>query len=195
VREVQKLLRLADLIETRNQEDELISCLIGRPPLRRDLALFLASCIFDIKLELPPSCNQFDGRFRSGPLAEKTVIVQWRPEHDGSIDIKPDYVPDAYLVFVGPRSDPAAPPAARPLVIQEVFVFDGRSLVQGQLARHEPLGPASVVPSRIWDAARVYRTCRWSPLTLSTLQVYILERFGRRAVDDSAASLQLELPV
>jgi hypothetical protein len=65
------LTALADLLRERNAIDERISQIIQRPMTAGHAGEWIASRIFDIELELSAVMAAYDGRFRSGPLADK----------------------------------------------------------------------------------------------------------------------------
>ena len=170
------LLRLAGLLSARNLLDAQIARVIQRPALAGHIGELIASLVFGI--ELAPSATQagHDGRFSSGPLASKTVDMKYYAKREGLLDINARNLPDYYLVLAGPRSAAMTSKAGmRPFMIEEVFRFDAKSLVAEQRARGVGIGVASSVPTRAWDAARVFPASAHAPLQLSQEQVDLLE--------------------
>ena len=94
--------RLAALLERRNDIDEDIADLIGRPALRGPVGEWIAQESFRVKLEENAARKGIDGRFEDGALADKTVNVKWYGKHESRLDINADAVPDYYLVMTGP---------------------------------------------------------------------------------------------
>ena len=70
------LLQLAELLRIRNELDARISQLTGRSARPGDVGEFIASRVFDIELAATATQAGYDGRFRSGPLAGRTVEHQ-----------------------------------------------------------------------------------------------------------------------
>ena len=103
-----KLTDLADLIRERNAIEEQMGAIIGRPGLLGHVGEFIASRVFDIKLEHSAAAKGIDGRFTSGPLAGQTVNVKWCAKREGLLDIRPDALPDYYLVLAGPKAAPVS---------------------------------------------------------------------------------------
>lgn len=152
-----RLERLASLLESRNDIDEKIAALIGRPAGRGNIGEWIARAIFGVTLEESANQKGIDGRFADGPLAGKTVNVKWYGKRERVLDINPDGVPDYYLVMTGPKPVTATSRGqTRPLVITDVFVFDGPSLVERLRKRGVGIGVATSVRQDEWSAARVY---------------------------------------
>ncbi len=96
--------QLASLLKSRNTIDYKIATIIGRPTQVQSVGEYIASVIFGITLTGETMVHKSsDGRFERGPLAGKTVDVQWRTKHDGILHLKTDPLPDYYLVFVGSK--------------------------------------------------------------------------------------------
>lgn len=77
---------LAALIADRNRIDESICRLIGRPAITGHIGEFIASRVFDIQLEVSAAHKAWDGRFRSGPLAGRTVDIKFYGKQEGILD-------------------------------------------------------------------------------------------------------------
>ncbi len=99
--------KLADLIHTRNAVAEQITTLIDRPAEIGHVGEFIAAEVFDIALEESATNKGFDGRFRSGTLAGKTVDVKWYAKKEGLVDLRLEFLPDYYLVLTGPTAPPS----------------------------------------------------------------------------------------
>ena len=151
------LRRLASLLESRNDIDDEIAHLIGRPAIRGHVGKWIAQEIFGVRLEENAARVGFDGRFVDGPLAGKTVNVKWYGKREGLLDINPDSAPDYYLVMTGPKAvGMTSRGQTRPLVITEVFLFDGPALVERLRRLRVRLGVATGVRQHEWEEATVY---------------------------------------
>ena len=63
---------VADLLRQRNSIDADLAAVISRPVTAGHLGEWIASRIFDIGLEESAAAQGLDGRFRSGPLFQRT---------------------------------------------------------------------------------------------------------------------------
>lgn len=154
--------------------------MLGRPAQLGHLGEFVAAELLDIALE--PSANNkgHDGRFRAGALAGRSVNVKMYGKREGMLDIRPDALPDYYLVLTGPQSAAGSSKGQdRPWVIEGVFLFEAQPLVAALLARGVQLGVATSLAAPFWDAAEVYPRSTSGALTLSTEQRTFLKSFGR----------------
>ena len=95
------LQHLASLLHARNTNEIAIAQIIGRPAERGHIGEYIASRIFDIALEQSAVHRGSDGRFKSGPLAGKSVNIKMYGNREGIFDIKPECLPDYYLVQAG----------------------------------------------------------------------------------------------
>ena len=68
-----QLEELAELLRERNAIDARIGRLINRPMTAGHAGEWIASRILDIQLEPTAVAKAIDGRFRSGPLAGRSV--------------------------------------------------------------------------------------------------------------------------
>ena len=174
-----KVEQLAQLIRQRNQVDAKIAALIGRPAMSGHIGEFVASHVFGIVLENSATNKGYDGRFASGPLADKTVNIKAYGKRENMLDINPAHIPDYFLVLTGPKSLPSKSIGAhRPWVISEVFLFNGRSLVDLLRARGTKIGIATSVPSSEWKTARIYPLSPTAILKLPDESVHLLNLFG-----------------
>ena len=71
-----ELQSLANLIRARNANEIAMTRIIDRPALIGHVGEFIASLIFDIKLEKSAPHPGSDGRFQSGPLRGKSVNIK-----------------------------------------------------------------------------------------------------------------------
>lgn len=178
------LFQLADLIRKRNAIDADIAKIIGRPAEKGHIGEYLASYLFDI--EMVTSANQagHDGLFRSGPLAGRSVNVKCYPKRESRIDIRPEYIPDYYLVLAGPPAAAVSSRGAtRPLVVQDIYLFEAAALMDRLKARSVRIGTATSLRAEDWNGARVDTTLPDPRLRVSASAAQqLLQLLGR--VDD-----------
>ena len=79
---------LADLLAQRNALDARIGAIIGRPALAGHMGEWIASKVFDIQLEDSAVAKAIDGRFRSGPLAGKSVNIKIHSKREGLLEFR-----------------------------------------------------------------------------------------------------------
>ena len=177
----QTLARLAALLAERNRVDAEVANLIERPALIGDIGERIASEPFDIALEPNANARGIDGRFRSGPLAVNITTYSLR---EGVLDVSA-VLPDCLLVLAGPRATAQRSNGAhRPFVINEVFLFDARSLVADLRARGVDVGGASSVRDVLWEGARIWSASAPGALiTVSEEASAQLRSFASPAVD------------
>ena len=107
----------------------------------RPLTSRLRGCLDDLKglqhnSDSHRHDQRIDGHFADGPLAGRSVNVKFHPKLEGLLDIRPDGVPDYYLVLTGPRSLAMfSRGQTRPLSIQAVFLLEGAAVVEEEYAR------------------------------------------------------------
>ncbi len=175
---VTPLERLATLLRQRNAIDADISALIGRPALPGHIGEFIAAAVFDIQLEGSANKAGHDGIFRSGPFAGATVNVKLYGKREGLLDIPPA-VPGYFLVLTGPRSAAmTSRGGTRPLVIEEVFLFDGPGLVSRLQERGVRIGVATSVRTEEWEHARVWPVTADQPSLMTEHQLAALSLFS-----------------
>lgn len=173
------LTRLAELLQEKHLIDEQIANLVGRPAQIGHVGEYIASAIFDIRLEGSATAKAIDGHFTTGPLAGRSVNIKWYAKLESILDLTPTYLPDEYLVLTGPRVAAASSRGThRPWVIRSAFLFDAHALVNDLSARGSKLGVASSVPRKYWDAAEIYPEQRNSRLLLSDQQRAMLALFA-----------------
>jgi hypothetical protein len=155
-REIEQLLRLAALIQKRNVIDAGIAQIIGRPAEKGHVGEYLASYLFDIEIEVSATRAGYDGRFRSGPLAGRSVNVKWYAKREGLLDIKPQHLPDYFLVLTGPRASAASSRGTtRPWLVKDIFLFESAALMNLLKDRNISIGIATSLRLKDWEAARI----------------------------------------
>ena len=170
---------LAELIIRRNKIDNEIATLIRRPALTGHIGEYIASQIFGISLVESASTKAIDGHFTGQPLAGHTVNVKYYPKNEGVLDLKLDAAPNYYLVLTGPRTSAASSRGApRPLVVELVYLFESRALVDALRRRGVLLGQATSVIKDLWDEAEIYPSKGNSALILSDEQRRLLALFA-----------------
>jgi len=151
------LVKLAELVNQRNEIGGKISALIGRPAIVGHIGEFIAGIIFDIRLEQSASRKAIDGYFRAGSPAGKSVNVKWYGKQESMLDITPNSLPDYYLVMTGPRSSATSSRGdIRPWLIEYVYLFDSVSLVSDLSRRNVKIGIATSVRKSYWENAEIY---------------------------------------
>jgi hypothetical protein len=156
-----EIVTIADLLRRRNEIDAAIAKIIGRPMASGHLGEWIAARVFDIALENAATAPAFDGRFRSGPLAGRTVNVKWYPKQEGMLAMTESVALDFYLVLTGPRSAAVSSRSStRPWRIDAAYLFDAADLLAQQRARNVKIGVAASVLSSQWDAAEIFPTAR-----------------------------------
>lgn len=175
-----ELHRLADLISCRNQLEAEISAITGRPALLGQLGEYIASRIFPIRLIKNASHKAFDGYFFQGELAPCSVNIKWYAMREGLVDISPGFLPDYYLILVGPP--PSATAALglrnRPWKICGAHLFDANELVDALEMRGVRVGIASSVRRDLWDAAEIYPNAVSDRYRISPEQRALLDMFN-----------------
>lgn len=171
------LTSLAGLLRERNAIDERISQIIKRPMTSGHAGEWIASRIFDLEL-VPSAANPaYDGRFKSGPLVDKTVNVKWYLKQDGLLDMTVSPAPDYYLVMTGPRTT-LGDAATRPWRVSTVYLFDARSLLAEQQLHGVKIGVATSVRQATWAAAEIHPNTVSEALVLSPEQHQQLALFS-----------------
>jgi hypothetical protein len=177
--DAQDLVQLSTLIHQRNQTQQAITRITGRPASICHLGEYIAAAIFDIDLVASASHKRLDGYFTRGPLAERSVNIKWYARQEGILDITPDALPDIYLVLAGPRTNATrAHGATHPWLIEAVYCFDAVQLVAALRASGVRIGIATSVRDALWQQAQVYPEARSGQLQLTTAQRILLALFG-----------------
>lgn len=166
-----ELARLADLVKRRNALECEITELIARPASIGHIGEFIASRIFNISLQHSASSKGIDGHFNDGTLKNRSVNIKWYAMREGLLDITPDFLPDYYLVLVGPRSPVMSSRGrTRPWTIDSVYIFNTSTLIDQLQFRGVKLGIACSVANSIWAKAEVHPNQTSSELALSPEQ-------------------------
>lgn len=174
-----ELRRLADLVRERNRVEKGITSIIGRPASIGHLGEFIAARVFDIQLEASAAHKGSDGRFQAGPLTGRTVNIKWYAKRENILDIRPDALPDFYLVLTGPHQPAMASRGqSRPSVIDAVFLFDAKALILALQASGVKIGIASSVASALWIAAEIYPRANNARSTVTSTQEEQLRFFA-----------------
>ncbi len=127
---VADLTLLSELLKQRNQIDEQISSIIGRPATSGHIAEFIASRIFGIALNVSAAAKDLDGYFQAGPLKGCSVNIKFQSKNDGLLNISPDAICNYYLVLTGPKTPPASSRGkTSPFLIEAVLLFESHALV------------------------------------------------------------------
>lgn len=173
------LLGIAQLLEERNEIDEKIGAVIGRPMTSGHLGEWIAAQVFDIELESSAAATAIDGRFRSGPLQGRTVNVKWYLKREGVLDLTASDLLDDYLVMTGPVSAAAGSlGGTRPWRIDYAYLFDAHSLRDDLLERGLQIGTASSVRLELWAQAEIYPSKVNERFSITERQADALGLFG-----------------
>jgi hypothetical protein len=175
-----ELQRLARLLRDRERISDQIAGIIGRPALPGHIGEWIAAQVFGIDLERAANRRAFDGRFRDGALAAKSVNVKLYGRREGILDTTADPDLDFYLVLTG-RAGAAGSSqgATRPLVIAAVYLFDAHALLADFAQRGRGPGVASSVRNALWDAAEIYPSANNPVLRCTDAQRAALALFAR----------------
>lgn len=175
--------RVADLIARRNDADAEIAAITGRPVAAGHLGEWVAAEVFGIDLEASAVARAIDGRFTSGPLAGRTVNIKWYGKREGLLDMTEDPGLNYYLVLTGPRGTAASSRGTtRPMLIDAVYLFDVRSLLETLRGRRVKIGVATSVIASLWDNAELFPEQRNFTIPISREQEAALAMFSRRGM-------------
>jgi hypothetical protein len=170
--------QLASLLKSRDTIDYKIATIIGHPTQVQSVGEYIASVIFGITLTGEIMVHKSsDGRFELGPLAGRTVDVQWRTKHDGILHLKTDPLPDYYLVFVGSKEATALHSLSIPWVIESVHLFHSTELLNALHERGVQLGTGTSITGPLWERAEIYPAQRNNQLILSNDEREMLALF------------------
>jgi len=173
------LQRIAELLDKRNQIDLEISKIIGRPATLGHIGEFIASKIFEIKIENSAITKGIDGIFTEGPLKGKTVNIKLYGKQEGILDITISELADYYLVMTGPKTAPnTSRGSSRPLVIAHVYLFEMCELIKEMQKRGVKIGIATSVAQSYWEEAEIYPHNANSKLELTKEQIGLLDLFS-----------------
>jgi predicted RNase H-like nuclease len=166
---------LAGLVRRRNRIDQQIAQLIGRPSNPGNIGEFIAAEIFDIKLTGSGTTAGYDGTFRSGPYAGKTVNVKMYAQDGGLLDIS-QHAADFYIALTGPR--PIVSGArSLPMRVDAVYLFDSAMLLDDLTERRVRVGTATSVRRHHWQRGQIYPPHEGAVWHLSEHQLELLRQF------------------
>jgi len=175
--------RLASLFRLRNDIENQMAALIGRPAAIGHVGEYIASTIFDIELATSAVNKGHDGVFRTGPQAGKTVNIKMYGKLENLLDINPTAFPDIFLVLSGPRAAATTSRrGTRPLVIESVHLFKSSELIPLLQARGVKIGVATSVPKAMWQAAEIYPSQTSEAMVITQEQRDLLALFAGKAV-------------
>ncbi len=181
-----QLQRLASLIQQRNRVDGEIAAAIGRPAHAGHIGRFVSAAIFDIQLNESATHHGSSGHFASGPLVGRSVSIRKYSLDQGILDVRPDALPDFFLVLTGARAGAASSRGTtQPWTIESVYLFEAVPLVEQLSARGVKIGVATSVRRHHWDDAEVYPSQNNETLPLTTEQISMIELFRGSADDPS----------
>jgi hypothetical protein len=166
---------LASLLKSRNVIDSKIAAIIQRSTHLQDVGAYIASAIFGIALEPPGADSDIDGKFISGPLAERNVAIQWQTKHENSLSLKTDTPIDYYIVLTGPKN--SAPSIYNPWIIEAVYLFDAQHLFMALRERGVQISTRTSVINELWDRAEIYPEQHNNTLLLSQEQRSLIALF------------------
>ncbi len=171
--------QLANLLSKMNAIGEKVSAITQRPASRGHTGEYIAAEIFDIELEESANAKGFDGRFRSGNLAGRTVNVKWYGKLEYMLDINPDALPDFFLVMTGPKAlEMTSKGGIRPWLIDYVFLFNAAELMIELNARGVKIGVATSVQKHEWQNSEIYPNKRSMIYRISDEQMGKVLSFG-----------------
>lgn len=178
---VDSLSILAKLLAKRNVIDEQISRVIGRPATTGHIGEFIAALIFDIELFESANNRAADGIFRSGPFRGKSVDVKFYGKQEGLLAVQQVLQPDYFLVLAGPRGPATSSRgSSRLLVIDHVYLFEGKSLADDVRRRHGKFSVAVGFRASMWEAAEIFPTPRNDLYCLSDGQRALIAAFASK---------------
>lgn len=169
------IIRLAEIIRSRNDTEKRIAEIIGRRGDKGPVGEYIASRIFSIELAKSGRQKAYDGFFIKKPLEGKSVDVKFYPKQQWSIDINPKEWPDYFLVLTGPQKVESK---AHPWVIESVYLFESKKLKKLLSERGVKIGRPTSVVQEIWRNAEVYPKETNPILSLSKTQRKLLSHFN-----------------
>jgi len=175
---MEELKKLAELIKQKNIIESKISSITNRPALIGHTGEYIASTIFNIKLEDSAVSKNIDGRFQDEPLKNKTVNIKWYGKMESLIDISTSGLPDYYLVLAGPKSPAiSSRGSTRPWIISYVYLFRANELIENCKLRGVKVGIATSVPLKFWEDHQIYPVQNNKEYILSDYQMSCLKLF------------------
>ena len=176
---MEDLSELADLIRERNTIGKRISLLTNRPSTIGHVGEFIASKVFNIRLEESASAKGIDGYFEGGSLDGYSVNIKWYGKQESMLDINPTSLPDYYLVMTGPIAQAESSKGSiRPWLIKYVYLFNSAELMAKLKVRGVKIGIATSIRKGDWQEAEIYPSQRNPSYVLSYEQRKALAQFG-----------------
>ena len=175
-----ELAQLAQLLAARDALDSRIAELVGRSARPGDVGEFIAARVFDLELAVTATQAGYDGIFRSGPLAGRTVNVKTYGDVLGGLDIGA-HPCDYTLVLTGPPRGGTAGVRHHRWRISGVYLFEMVQLLATLTERGVKIGIATSLRKADVEAARIFPPSDRSPLQLSADQVRLLRLFAGTA--------------
>ncbi len=176
---METLEQLAMVIRNKNTIDSSISSIINRPALIGHAGEYIASHIFNIKLEPSASAKIFDGRFTIGKLKGKSVNIKWYAKMESLLDLNTDTQPEYYLVMTGPVGAAASSRGyTRPWLLQNVYLFDAAKLIENLSELGITPGPATSIRKEFWHESQAYPEQISDLLVLTSEQKRLLGLFN-----------------
>ena len=176
--EENQLHRLASLLHERNRVDGEIASAIGRPAHPGHIGEFVAAAIFDIELHESAVQKGTDGQFTRGPLSGRSVNIKKYSLEQGLLDVRPDALPDFFLVLTGARTPAASSRGTtQPWTIESVYLFEAVPLVEQLRTRGVKIGVATSVRRHLWHDAEIYPSPNNATLRLTPEQISMIELF------------------
>lgn len=172
------LAALSGLLRERNQIEQGIASLIGRPAHSGHIAEYIAALVMEIELHQSASAKGSDGRFRAGPLQNRTVDIKFKSRNDGLLDISMSGLPDYYLVLSGPWTPAASSRGTTaPWILSHLYLFETSGLLGELRRRSVKIGTATSVVRHIWEEAEIYPVGRNPEMALTENQRQQLSLF------------------
>ena len=154
-----ELAQLAQLLVARDALDSRIAELVGRSARPGDVGEFIAARVFDLELAATATQAGYDGSFRSGPLAGKTVNVKTYGDVLGGLDIGA-HPCDYTLVLTGPPRGGVVGVRHHRWRITGVYLFEMTQLLATLTARGVKIGIATSLRKADVEARRMRKVGR-----------------------------------
>ncbi len=179
---MEDLTQIARLLRERNGIDAQISKLTGRPATLGHIGEYIASVVFNIRLNVSAAQKGSDGVFQEGWLAGSTVNVKYYAKQDGLLDLNVGAPPDYYLVLTGPTA-PAKSSRGdiRPTVIEHVYLFNRIELAKDVETREVKNGIATSIRKEYWERSEIFPRPQNAALPLTSAKRLLLAQFSSDA--------------
>jgi len=168
-----KLIELAKLIQVRNDLETKVSSITGRPLIIGHIGEFIASELFDIELNSSANQKGYDGLFRSGHLAGKSVNIKYYSRKGRILDMNKSSSPDYYLVLMGSSEEKFN----APWDIETVYLFNTNELTK-DIEGKVNIGTATSIRKELWRSAMVYPEYNNTELLIEEEKREVLKQFS-----------------